>query len=119
MLYELSNRKKGVIGFVLFALLAFLIYWLYSVGIKDNGSLKAENEKIKDSISVVKLKNDSLLLEIQERDIDTRLLKDKLDDNQKKYNAIRYNYDKVKKDFKVLPAAIRDSIIREYIRANQ
>lgn len=115
----MNPKIKTALSLLTVFLVLILVYWMYGIGVKDNGLLREENEKIKDSISQIKMENEILLFEVKKRDIEVDSLKSKLEKNQDEYKNIIYKYEKLKKDFKALPESSRDSILLYYIRANQ
>ena len=112
------DRKTAL--FLLVLVLSLVLFGVvYNNAQKENSAKIEENEKLKQRISKVEAKNDSILLQ----NISLKSEIDSLDklviENHKNYLNEKRKYEKYKLDFKMLPVRQRDSIIREYIRANQ
>lgn len=119
----MENKKaafiKGTISLLIALLAAVYICRMYFVAKNENDALTVKNKKLEQDISAAKKENAFLMENFKKLERKKDSLFSVLELNDKKYNEKALQYEKLKKDFKNLPIVVGDSIIREYIRANQ
>jgi hypothetical protein len=97
----------------------FVVYWIYTTGQVEIEQLRQKNKYLENRYDREKAKNDSLLQKGLYLEFQADSIMVELEKSRETYQQKLQEYERRKNNFKNLPTSVRDSLIREYIRANQ